>query len=121
MFRKLSFALSLTLAFLFCTLPTWAATLYVEEFSQPVPVLYQAAITPSLASQTVAIGGSSAQSAAFKNDTVLIRVHADAICSVQIGLNPTAATTNMRMTAGQTEYFLVPKGAEFKIAVISNT
>jgi len=117
MFRKIL----ATIALLLCVSPTWAATLYVEEFTQPLATYYQAATMPGLVHQTVAITGASVQSAAFNVGTVLIRVETDAICSIEISLNPTAATTTMRMAAGQTEYFVVPAGAAFKIAVIANT
>jgi hypothetical protein len=99
------------------------ATLYITEFrggtkdrngfSLPVARL------PAVAEQTVAIGGTSAQSSAFNADTELIRVHTDAICSILVGSNPTATATKMRLAAGQTEYFLVVRGS--KIAVITNT
>ena len=69
--------------------------------------------------QTVAIGGSSAQSSAFNVTTNLIRVHVDAICSINIGSNPTATTTTARLAANQTEYFTVNPGD--KLAVITNT
>lgn len=75
---------------------------------------------PAVAEQTVAIGGASAQSAAFNAATKIIRVHTDAICSIKVGgTNPTATATTMRMAAGQVEYFGVAPGD--KIAVITNT
>jgi hypothetical protein len=58
-------------------------------------------------------------SAPFDPRTKFIRVHTDAICSIAIGVNPTAVATEMRMAANQTEYFGV--GANSKIAVITNT
>jgi len=101
-------------------LPCFAATVYVDEFQYNPTVTYQAAITPEVTHQTVAITGSSVQSNAFNSATRLIRVHADAICSIQIGsTNPTATTTSARFVAGQTEYFLVNPGD--KLAVITNT
>ena len=97
------------------------AVLYVTEYphaasdqGKALPVGFGAPI----ANQTVAIGGGSLQSAAFNANTVLIRVHCDAVCSVLIGANPTALTTSARMAANQTEYFGVQPGT--KIAVISN-
>lgn len=67
----------------------------------------------------VAIGGSSAQSAAFGLDTVYVCLHADAICSVAYGSNPTATANNRRLPADTTIYLGVNPGD--KIAVISNT
>lgn len=97
-----------------------AATLYLTEFKDLPPVTYQAAPMPANASQTVAIAGASAQSAAFQWNTILVRVHCDIICNVVVGgTNPTATTSSMRMAAGQTEYFMV-KGSD-KLAVIAGT
>ncbi len=111
--------LLLALALLFFGAPCLAATAYISEFAN-YPGLYSAAFTPELTHQTVAIGGSSAQSNAFSSSTQLIRVECDSICSVQIGgTNPTATATSMRMAAGVPEYFIVQPGQ--KIAVISNT
>lgn len=100
------------------------ATLYVTEYSSlglqsSGPA--QAALEPENASQTVAIGGASAQSNAFGAATGVVRLHSDAICSVKFGTNPTAAATNRRMAANQTEYFAVPIGQSFKVAVITNS
>lgn len=96
------------------------ATLYVSEHGGLGIQGAQVMSHPPLASQTVASGGTSAAvTNAFKDDTRLIRVHTDAICSIAIGPSPTAVTTAMRMAAGQTEYFGVMPG--HKIAVISNT
>jgi hypothetical protein len=74
---------------------------------------------PAKASQTVAIGGSTTQSAAFGPVTAYVRLHSDVICSVAFGTNPTASATTARLAANQTEYFAVRAGD--KIAVISNT
>lgn len=101
------------------------ATLYITEFSD-ISVsfvrgnLAQIATQPPVVDQTpVAISGASAQSAAFNANTTLVRIHTDSICSILFGTNPTAATTNARLVAGQTEYFGVAPG--MKVAVIANT
>ena len=83
--------------------------------------LVQAVRQAPLAEQTVAIGGASTQSAAFNARTQVVRIHTDSICSIKFGTNPTATTTTARMIAGQTEYFAVPMGAGYKVAVISNS
>jgi len=97
------------------------AVCYIAEFSdmahlRDCPI----AMMPPLAEQTVAIG-AEADSSAFNASTRFIRVHVDAICSIAIGLTPTASTTTMRMGAGDTEYFGVPRGAGYKISVVTNT
>lgn len=74
---------------------------------------------PSQAEQTVAITAGSVQSAAFNPNTFFVRVHTDAICSIKFGANPTAAATTKRLSANQTEYFIVSPG--HKLAVITNT
>ena len=96
--------------------------LYIAEFADMqvyngnlIPMAY----APPLAEQRITISGTSTQSSAFNAKTKSIRVHTDAICSIALGANPTAAVTNMRMVAGQTEYFAVSPGD--KIAVITNT
>lgn len=73
---------------------------------------------PPLVEQSVAVGGSSAQSAAFGANTRLIRVSAGVICSILVGANPTATTESRRLVAGHTELMAVTPG--HKIAVISN-
>lgn len=100
------------------------AVLYITEYANvgksngPMPV----PLTPEMAVQTVAIGGSSTQSAAFNNATQFVRLHADAICSVKLGTNPTATATTSRMAAGQTEYFWLDRAnSGYKVAVITNT
>lgn len=95
-------------------------TLYVAEFERNRNQWVQIANMPPLAEQTIAISGSSTQATnAFNAKTALIRVETDTICSIAIGANPTAATTNMRMAADQVEYFSVQPN--HKIAVILNT
>jgi hypothetical protein len=74
---------------------------------------------PAVATQAVAIGGASEQSAAFNARTKFIRLHTDAICSVKFGANPTATADDLRMAANQTEFFGVVAGD--KVAVITNT
>jgi hypothetical protein len=101
------------------------STLYVAHF--PIPqnnlfnghIGFQAPQAPPISEQTVAIGGSPTQSTQFPAGTQTIRVHTDSICSIAVGNSPTATTSNMRMIAGQTEYFVVNPGD--KIAVITNT
>jgi hypothetical protein len=104
------------------------AVLYVTEFAQAGYAAGGGVIPVGSelhnASQTMAItGGSTTLTNSFRNNTNLIRVHTDVICSVEIGptATVTASTTSRRMAANQTEYYTVPIGAAFNIAVISNT
>jgi hypothetical protein len=96
------------------------ATAYITEFRNlGLDGGAQIAPRPGLASQTVAIGGTSAQSTAFSGSTRYIRVHVDAVCSSAVGANPTATIAGERMAADNTEYFAVNPGD--KIAFITNT
>lgn len=95
------------------------ATLYVAEFATLGSSGAQVVMATPLAEQVVAIGGSSASSARFGGATRFIRVHTDSVCSILVGASPTATTTQMRLSADQTEYFGVQPGD--KIAVITNT
>ncbi len=98
------------------------AVLYITEHTNPsiaqgglLPVVQM----PPLASQTVAIGGTSTQSSAFNVKTVLVAIHTDAICSIEFAASPTALATSRRLAANTTEYFQVVAG--HKVAVITNT
>lgn len=101
------------------------ATLFITEFAgratdaNGIPM--EMPLFPELAEQTVAIGGSSTQSSAFHRDTTFVRIHTDVICSIKFGTNPTASATTARMAAGATEYFGVPKGMSYEVAVITNS
>jgi hypothetical protein len=101
------------------------ATLYITEFgtlqADPFGPAMPAAVAPSLADQTVVITGASAQSAAFTPGTRLVRLMADSVCSVKFGANPAASVTTMRLASNVPEYFQVPAGQSFKVAVIANT
>jgi hypothetical protein len=97
------------------------AVLYIAEFAGMAPVATGVAPIsddPPLAEQTVAIGGGSVQSAAFHRSTRFIRVHTDVVCSIAMGLNPTATAAKRRLAANQTEYFGIQP--LWKIAVITN-
>lgn len=101
------------------------ATLYVTEFAAQgrdargyvAPV----ALEPPVANQTVAISGVSAASNAFAANTGLVRIHTDTTCSIAFGTAPTATTSTRRLPANATEYFAVPVGQSYKVAVITNT
>lgn len=97
------------------------ATLSIREYEHInvvsggiVPVAQEPAVTK----QTVAIGGGSLQSAAFNERTRFVRLYCDVACSLEFGVNPTAAANSCSMGAGQTEYFGVQPG--HKVAVITN-
>jgi hypothetical protein len=100
-----------------------AATLYISEFAAPVSqvgtVTAQMLPQPAITDQTVAIGSSSAPSAAFNAQTHAVMLECDAICSIVFGATPVATATNMRLPAGTIVQFTVVPGQ--KVAVITNT
>ena len=97
------------------------AVIFITEFAALANVTgCNIAMMPPLAEQTVAIGAET-DSNAFNAHTRFIRVHNDAICSIAIGLTPTASTTTMRLPADSIEYFAVPLNAGYKLSVITNT
>lgn len=108
------------------------ATLYIAEYTglgdmnpnSPTRRLSsEIAQTPAAVEQTVAIGVSSVASSAFGTSTYLVRLHCDAICSIEFGSaagsTPTATAAKARMAANQTEYFAVVPGQI--VAVITNS
>lgn len=98
------------------------AVLFVSEYAEQARdlrgYLVAAGQEPTLAEQQVAVGGSSTQSAAFNAKTAFVRVHTDAVCYVAFGTSPTASSSQKRLAANSTEFFGVPAGKAFKVAVI---
>ncbi len=103
-----------------------ANNLYISEFElianvkSPLTSSWNAAAAPVVATPPVAEQlipfTTTTQSAAFNAKTHIIRIHAEAICFIAFGSDPTATTSSMRMVAGQTEYFGVSPGT--KLAVV---
>jgi hypothetical protein len=99
------------------------SVLFVTEFAKQVrdeggylaPILE----TPALAEQAVTIGAESAASSAFNAKTRIVRLCADAVCSVAFGASPTASATTARLAKDVPEYFGVQPG--HKVAVIQNS
>lgn len=99
------------------------ATLFISEFAKvKVPqgtYQAQAPLQPSLADQTVAIGGASAESNAFNAATNFVLLSADAACSIAFGVAPKAAATNFYLPANVPLLFAVTPG--MKVACITNS
>ena len=96
--------------------------IYITEHPKPSIISgapMAVAKMPALATQKIAIGGSSTQSASFSATTYMVGIATDAICSIEFGTNPTATANSKRMAANTTEYFEVDPGS--KVAVISNS
>lgn len=93
------------------------SNLYIAEFPAIMAEHWQLVKMPPIAEQVVAIG-AAVQSAAFSAQTRMIRVFAGAGCSIAIGGNPTATTSNCPLAANQTEFFGVGPGEI--LSVIAN-
>lgn len=105
------------------------AVLYVVEYAMLGREMYggpgtliQAPLVPPQQSQVIAIGSGSVQCTnTFDDLTTLVQVSTDAICSIAWGTNPNAKNTDHRMAAGSSQFFAVPPGKKFKVAVITNS
>jgi len=96
--------------------------MYVTEFADSGPLGAGIGQEPINADQAITFTATAGQSAAFKNNTKLVRITVDGIASVLFGTNPTAvANTNRRMGAGQIEYFTVPPGQAYKVSAVTTT
>lgn len=79
------------------------ATLYISEFSNAVSGINTSVAQifpqPSVTDQTVTIGGSSTQSAAFNSATRAVLLTTDTACCIAFGSDPTATAGNLMLPA----------------------
>ncbi len=99
------------------------ANIIVTEFTGHQGQTGIQAATLPLASQSVAIGGSTAATTnAFNAATSLIRVYAEAECNITIAASPNASTgVIIPLAAGQYDYFGVGLNSAMKVACIART
>lgn len=76
----------------------------------------QLPMLPPVAQQVVTFT-TTTQSAALNSSTRFVRLIADADCHIEVGANPTATTSGMKLIAGAAEYFGVTPG--HKIAAVT--
>lgn len=101
------------------------ASVRITEFESTVALVVGGVPCPAfppLAHNICTIGSDphgTGLSAAFHANTRLIRVQAEGVCCIDIGADPTATTSMLRMTAGQTEYIGVSGG--HKLSCITTT
>lgn len=101
-----------------------ASNLYINEYANLGTTanfddLVAAPYCIPIATQQVAISGSSTQSSAFNAKTFFVMINASAACSLAWGANPTAVATAERMSAGETRFYTVNPAQ--RVAVITNT
>jgi hypothetical protein len=97
------------------------AAFYITEFADTGMNFPTVATQPPVAEQKLGPSISTA-SAIFNAKTALVRCHTDTVCTVEFagaGALPTATTSTMRMAANQTEYFIVPRGQNYSLAVLT--
>ena len=96
--------------------------MYITEFADIGKGIGLVGSIPVNTTQAVSFS-TVAQSAALQNNTKLVRVNVDGLANIKFGTNPTAvASTDMRMSAGSTEYFDVSTvmGQGYKISAITS-
>ena len=94
---------------------------YISEFTRLVVDDNGASLplapVPAVAEQRVAVGGASAQSAAFGANVRFVMVHAKSAAGLAFGPDPTAVNNRHVIGAGETRWYAVRPGD--KIAVIA--
>ncbi len=97
-------------------------SLYIREFKDLARdakgEVIPAPMEPALAQQKVTIGAGSAASAALNAETRFVELTSDTDCHYTFGTSPTAADTDMNLTAGVTKFLGVQAGQSMKIACI---
>ena len=97
--------------------------MYISEYTQSglSPQGAIIGVEPST-DQHISFTGTAGQSAAFANNTSMVRITLDGIGSIAFGTNPTAvASQSKRLSAGIPEYFIVPFGAAWKVSAVTTT
>ncbi len=85
-------------------------TEYAEQARDPNGMPISAGKEPALASNRAAIAVGSTDFGPLNAKTRFVRLHADAICSVRMGIGAqTAVATDARFAANQTEFRSVAK------------
>ena len=102
------------------------ATLYITEHASQVRdaagyLVHGTPAYPATAEQTVAVGAGSTASAMLQANTTIVELVSDVVCSIAVGIGPTATVTNRRLPANVPVQIGVPANSGFKIACITNT
>jgi hypothetical protein len=82
----------------------------------------QAMLLPFITIQRVTFTGTQGNSAALNSNTSLVRLYADAACSVlasTISSASVGSTTGILMVASSLEYFSVPAGGTIYFSVVA--
>lgn len=72
-------------------------------------------------SNNVSITAGSVQSNVFDPNCSIIELGTDAVCSYEVGRDPTASATDMRLPADTHSKFISVDGGKDRIATIQNT
>lgn len=88
-----------------------------DSRSALAPVVQQPAISGWTTS--VDVTGTAAHTDTLPPSATLVRVNVPHACHVAIGVDAVATTEDMRMSAGQTEYFGVDEGSAMRLSFIA--
>jgi len=78
-----------------------------DNFGHPIPALRPGS------TQRVAVGAASTSSTALQPGTEVVRLKATTDCHIRF--NSPALTTDLPLSAGETEYLQVPSGATINV------
>lgn len=97
------------------------ATVYITEFQQglaPGDFVSPHLNTNFTGQANITSSASSQQSAAFASTTDLVAIFSTAVVKIAFGTNPTAVGNSLPIAANVRYTFAVPKGGNYKVAVI---
>jgi len=97
------------------------ATVYITEFQQglkPGEFVSPHLTTNFTGQSNITSSATSSQSAAFASTTDLVSIFSTAVVKIAFGTNPTAVATSLPVAANVRYTFAVPKGGNYKVAVI---
>ena len=76
---------------------------------------------PAVAAHSMAVTGASTASNVFHETTGFVMIHAQEATCLAFGTAPVAVTTAGRIGAGETRFYSVPAGKNFRVAGIAST
>ncbi len=97
------------------------ATVYITEFQQglkPGEFVSPHLTTNFTPQANITSSGTSQASAAFASTTDLVSIFSTAVVKIAFGTAPTATSSSLPIQANVRYTFAVPKGGNYKVAVI---
>lgn len=102
------------------------ANLHISEFfglasGDQASNILAASAEAHITDQVVALGASSAASAAFNRSTRYVRLLAGGPCAIAFGTGPTAVVGGWFLASGEELWVRVPQGLAWEVAAITDT